>query len=108
MPAVIKRSKITVVHAFIPGRTIINNHLFCDVLRLQGTSTYKFMLPALTTLYLEQVQKGVITKAKRREVDQAVAWQYMRLWTSDCHTTNSVILYFTLLANQYIVNSLCQ
>ncbi len=59
-------SKITVIHAFIPGRTLIDNHSFSDVMRLHHTSTQTFMLPILTTLYLEQVQKRFFDTGKRR------------------------------------------
>jgi len=102
-----KPSKIIVIHAFIPGRTVIDNHSFSDVMRQHHTITQKFMVPALTTLYIEQVKKRFFETTKRQRLDVGVIQHYVRLWKSACSTNYSDCLYFTLLANQYIVSLPC-
>jgi len=99
-----KPSNIIVIHAFIPGRTLIDNHSFSDVMRQHHTITQRFMIPVLTTLYLEQVKNRFFETAKRQQLDTAVVQRHVGLWKSDHLTNPRDSLYFTLLANQYIVS----
>lgn len=99
-----KPSNIIVIHAFIPGRTFIDNHSFSDVMRQHHTITQRFMIPILTTLYLEQVKNRFFETAKRQQLDTAVVQRHVGLWKSDRLTSSRDSLYFTLLANQYIVS----
>ncbi len=102
-----KSSKITVIHAFIPGRTFLQNHSFSDVMRQHHTITQTFIMPILTTLYLEQVQKRFFDTKRRRQLDIAVVQKHIALWKSDYLAKGSDSLYFTLLANQYMASHPC-
>ena len=62
------------------------------------------MIPILTTLYIEQVKNRIFETAKRLQLDTAVVKKHVELWKSDHVTDHSESLYFTLLANQYIVS----
>ncbi len=99
-----KPSNIIVIHAFISGRTLIDNHSFSDVMRQHHIITQRFMISVLTTLYLEQVKNRFFETAKRQQLDTIVVQRHVRLWKFDHLTNSRDSLYFTLLANQYIVS----
>ncbi len=95
------KSNTTVIHAFIPGRTFTNNHSFSDLLRQHDTLSQTRMMPILTTLYLEQVKRRFCGTAKRKRLDDVVILLHCELWKR--RPTDRDCLYFTLLANQYMV-----
>jgi len=74
-----KPSNIIVIHAFISGRTLIDNHSFSDVLRQHHIITQRFMISVLTTLYLEQVKNRFFETAKRQQLDTIVVQRHVRL-----------------------------
>lgn len=92
-------------YAFLPGRTVVTKHVLSDLLSLHDTSTYRFMLPALMTLYLEQRNVKLVNALGRLETDKLVSHYHMTVWNT-VHPVNHVdALYFMVLATQYIVRN---
>lgn len=60
------------------------------------------MMPALTTLYLEQIKISFVENEGRHKLDRLVCETLIGLWKSLIDPTG--VLYFTLLANQYMVS----
>ena len=92
------------VNAFIPGRTVVNNHAFSDLLRRHGTQIERFMIPALMTLYLEQRKLRFVSTQQRLRVDEAVIKYHLQLWQTGDGSDPVDCLHFILIANQYIVS----
>ena len=91
-------------HSFIPGRSFTRNHSFSDLLRHQHMATWKMLMPALTTLYLEQIKISFVEIERRRKLDEYICHTLMELWKPDPLVDPLGVLYFTLLANQYMVS----
>ncbi|CAD6590456.1 MAG: hypothetical protein ASARMPREDX12_004376 [Alectoria sarmentosa] len=91
------------VNAFIPGRTVVNNHAFSDLLRRHGTQIERFMIPALMTLYLEQRKLRFVSTQQRLRVDEAVIKYHLQLWQTGDGSDPVDCLHFILIANQYII-----
>lgn len=99
-----KSFNIIVIYAFILKRILINNHSFNDVMHQHHIITQRFMISVLTTLYLKQIKNRFFETAKKQQLDMIMIQRHMRLWKFN-HLTNFYnFLYFTLLANQYIVS----
>jgi len=62
------------------------------------------MIPALMTLYLEQIKKTFLKTDQRKRIDARVIDVHGKLWSSNPPLGPSDSLYFTLLANQYVVS----
>lgn len=92
------------VNAFLPGRTVVNNHAFSDLLRHHGTQIERFMIPALMTLYLEQRELRFVSTQQRLRVDEAVIKYHLQLWQTGDTSDPVDCLHFVLIANQYIVS----
>ncbi len=61
-------------------------------------------MPALTTLYLEQIKISFVETEGRRKLDRLICETFMGLWKAEPLVDPTGILYFTLLANQYMVS----
>lgn len=61
------------------------------------------MMPALTTLYLEQIKISFVEHEGRRKLDRLVCETLIGLWKPSPLVDPTGVLYFTLLANQYMV-----
>ena len=99
-----KSFNIIVIHAFISKRILIDNHSFSDVMHQHHIITQRFMISVLTTLYLEQIKNRFFETAKRQQLNTIMIQRHVRLWKFDHFTNSHDSLYFTLLANQYIVS----
>ena len=60
------------------------------------------MIPALTSLYLEQVEGEDYELATRARIDSGVIRIYLKVWEESSQDKDS--LYFSLLAIQYIAS----
>lgn len=67
-------------------------------------ATWKMLMPALMTLYLEQIKISFVDTVRRRKLDEIICHTLMELWKPDPLVDPLGVLYFTLLANQYMVS----
>ena len=90
---------VIVKYAFLPGRTVVHNHVFSDLLRQPLAQTRTCILPALIRLYIEG--EVVHSLARRTKLDNTV----FSTLTQMCQRKQLAAedLYLTLLATQYIV-----
>ena len=86
--------------AFIPGRTVVNHHCFSDVLKHHDTCVQRFMIPALMTLYTEQIGQKRCDARQRYMVDAEVIRRHRTVCGRGTLALND--LHFILIANQYI------
>ena len=61
------------------------------------------LLPALMTLYMEQVKIKFVETEHRRQLDKRICDTLIGLWKLNPLVDPIGVLYFTLLAIQYIV-----